>query len=79
MNHQADLNCSSCCSEQGITYIRLNPQLNEEVDSAETDNDKLLGMLWTTRQYLHSTRDENNRRKIEVLSESLLRMHLCKE
>lgn len=76
MNHQADQNCSSSCSEQGITYVRLNPQLNEEVDSAETDNDRLLGMLWSTRQYLHSTRHENNKRKMKVLSESLLRMHL---
>jgi hypothetical protein len=77
MNHQADQNCSSCCNEQGITYIRLNPQLNEEIDSAETDNDKLLSMLWTTRQYLHSTWDENNTRKMEILSKSLL--HSCKK
>ena len=66
MNPQTDSNCQSHCVEQGIRYIRLNPPLEEEVDSAEIDNDKLMNMLWSTRQYLHSARDRN---KMEAIIE----------
>lgn len=66
MNPQTDSNCHSCCVEQGIRYIRLNPPLEEEVDSAEIDNDKLMNMLWSTRQYLHSAR---GRSKMEAIVE----------
>ena len=76
MNYQADDNCRSRCTEQGITYVRLNPALEEEIDSAETSNDKLFGMLWATRQYLHTAgRDEcdSGQSKMDTTSEALLR------
>lgn len=75
MNQQADENCSSRCIEQNITYIRLNPKLNNEVDSGETDNNKLIEMLWLTRQYLHMAKDEYKRFKMDVLAEALLVPH----
>ena len=75
MNRQADINCSSRCTEQGITYVRLNPPLNETVDSGEKDNDKLLNMLWTTRQYLHTAQDENKRNKMDLLINALQQMY----
>ena len=43
------------CEEQGIEYVRLDPSLATEVDPGETDNQKLLDMLWTTRKYLHQS------------------------
>lgn len=69
MSPQADANCSSRCEEQGIKYVRLNPQLEEVVDSAETDNKKLMRMLWATRQYLHSARNDSGKTKLDILSD----------
>ena len=74
MNCQADDNCSSRCHEQGITYVRLNPPLDEGIDSAETNNEKLLHMLWTTRQYLHNTKDDNEEKKMDILTGVLCSM-----
>jgi calcium-independent phospholipase A2 len=45
--------CRRMCKEQGIEYVRLNPLLETEVDPAETDNRKIIDMLWTTRKYMH--------------------------
>ena len=74
MNPQTDSNSESRCLEQGIRYIRLDPQLENEVDSAETDNDKLVDMLWTTRQYLHRSKDHGSgKKKMEALYEACLR------
>ena len=48
--------CRCMCVEQGINYVRLNPILDTEIDPGETDDKKLLDMLWTTRKYMnHST------------------------
>ena len=77
MNQRADANCQSRCVEQDITYIRLNPELEEEVDCGETDNEKLLRMLWTTRQHLHSSCDDSGDgkglKKMDILAKALLR------
>ena len=43
------------CEEQGIEYVRLNPTLNTEVDAGETNDKKILDMLWTTRKYMMSS------------------------
>ena len=43
------------CVEQGIEYLRLNPALPTEIGPAETNDEKLLDMLWTTRKYMHRT------------------------
>ena len=48
-----EASCRCMCTEQGIEYVRLSPLLVTEVDPEETDNQKLLDMLWTTRTYLH--------------------------
>ena len=55
--------CRRMCEEQGIEYVRLNPVLETEVGPDETDNTKLLSMLWTTRKYMHESADELNRLK----------------
>lgn len=57
-SHTAEANCHSRCVDQGIQYVRLSPKLNEEVDSGEIDNQKLLNMLWSTRVYMHSCREQ---------------------
>jgi hypothetical protein len=44
--------CRSMCREQGIGYVRLSPSLGSEVDSGETDDEKLMDMMWTTRKYM---------------------------
>ena len=44
--------CRSMCREQGIEYVRLSPSLGSEVDSGETDGEKLLDMMLTTRKYM---------------------------
>ena len=74
MNPQADTNCHSRCVEQGIPYVRLSPPLQEEVDSAETDNEKLVDMLWVTRQYLHTARDDATLNKMQTISNTLLHL-----
>ena len=45
--------CQCVCKEQDIEYVRLNPPLETEVDPAETDDRKIINMLWTTRKYMH--------------------------
>ena len=52
-----EASCDCMCREHGIKYVRLSPLLVTEVDPEETDNQKLLDMLWTTRTYLHDERD----------------------
>ena len=72
MKSCADENCGSRCVEQGITYVRLNPQLEEEIDSGETDNDKLLNMLWVLRQYLYSAAGDGSLSKMDTISQALI-------
>ena len=36
-------------------YVRLNPSLVTEVALSETNNKKLIDMLWTTRKYMHQS------------------------
>ena len=50
--------CQRTCDEQGIKYVRLNPEPETEVGPDETDNTKLLNMLWTTRKYMHKFADK---------------------
>ena len=49
--------------------MRLNPELKKEIDAGEKDNDLLLDMLWTTQQYLHDNKaeEDSSRRKMERL------------
>ena len=50
---ECEESCRSMCVEQNINYVRLNPTLDTEIDSGETDDKKLLDMLWTTRKYMN--------------------------
>ncbi len=41
--------CRSRCAEQNIPYYRFSPHLTHVISAGETDNDKLLEMMWQTR------------------------------
>ena len=71
MSSRADRNTCSRCTEQGITYVRLNPELEEEVDATDTDNKKVMNMLWVVRQYLQSAQ-MYGQNKMDVILQGLL-------
>ena len=71
MSSRADRNTSSRCAEQRITYVRLNPVLEEEVDATETDDKKVMNMLWVVRQYLQSSQ-MFGQNKMDVILKALL-------
>ena len=71
MSSRADRNTSSRCAEQGITYVRLNPEMEEEIDATETDDKKVMNMLWVVRQYLHSAH-MYGQNKMDVILKALL-------
>ena len=45
------------CKEQGILFYRFSPQLEEEIESGETDNAKLLDMILTARKQVPNRTD----------------------
>lgn len=45
------------CAGLGAPYFRLNPPLSEGVQLNETDNKKLVHMLWQTMAYAHRHKD----------------------
>lgn len=46
----ADENCRSRCEEQGVRYFRLNPRLEEVINSGETDLGTLIEAILQTRK-----------------------------
>ena len=64
-------NCESRCQEQGIEYFRFDPSLEKAVEKDETNNEKLLDMLWETRVDMNSHSEEMNR-LVKLLDESKL-------
>lgn len=48
----------SWCSMLGIPYFRFSPQLSEDVVMDEKSDEKLTNMLWETKAYMHSKRQE---------------------
>ena len=71
LNVNAHHNCASRCQEQGIEYFRFDPPLENAVESDETDNKKLLDMLWETRVDTHNHNEEMDR-LVKLLDESKL-------
>ncbi|XP_076805987.1 85/88 kDa calcium-independent phospholipase A2-like [Clavelina lepadiformis] len=45
------------CESVGAEYHRLNPPLEEDLSLDETNDEKLLGILWETQVYLHDNQD----------------------
>lgn len=45
------------CSMIGVPYFRINPPISEEIQMDESDNAKLVNMLWETMVYLHIQSD----------------------
>ena len=52
-----------------VPFYRLNPLLSEEIILNETNNVKLLQMLWETEAYIHSNADHINQLSIRLLNE----------
>ncbi len=46
----ADDNARSRCEEQGVRYFRLNPRLEEVIESGETDTSTLVATILQTRK-----------------------------
>ena len=42
-------NCNFRCLELNIPYYRFSPKLDDVIAAGETDNEKLLEMMWRTR------------------------------
>ena len=69
-------NCKSRCEEQDIRYFRLNPRLEEVVDSGETDTKTLLSMILQTNKEMNERPDFANLILcFHELSELCRRMH----
>lgn len=41
------------CSSIGVPYFRFCPQLSEDVAMDEKSDEKLVGMLWETKVFMH--------------------------
>jgi len=50
-------NCRVRCKEQGILYYRFSPQLEEEIESGETNTAKLLDMILAARKQIPDCMD----------------------
>lgn len=50
-------NCRVRCKEQGILYYRFSPQLEEEIESGETNTAKLLDMILAARKQIPDSMD----------------------
>lgn len=48
----------SWCNAIRVPYFRLNPPISENVPLDETNNVRLVNMLWETTAYMHSRRSE---------------------
>ncbi|XP_054163549.1 85/88 kDa calcium-independent phospholipase A2-like [Oppia nitens] len=46
------------CSQTDVPYFRMNPPLSEDIELNETDNTKLVNMLWETTAYMFSRYNE---------------------
>lgn len=69
-------NCKSRCEEQDIRYFRLNPRMEQVVDTGETDPSILLDMILQARKEI-SQRPEFSNLVLcfHELSEASRRMH----
>merc|ERR1712117_573390 len=48
----------SWCLSAGISYHRYSPPLEEKVDLAETNDKKLIRLMWNTMAYMHEKRED---------------------
>ncbi len=58
VNWPAHSSCETRCREEGISYFRFNPDLTEKVTSEQHDSKVLQRMILTTRQYIHTMKEE---------------------
>ncbi|RWS02542.1 calcium-independent phospholipase A2-like protein [Dinothrombium tinctorium] len=46
------------CHSLNVPYFRVNPPLSENIPMDETNNTKLINMLWETTAYMHNRKEE---------------------
>lgn len=72
----ADDNCRCRCEEQNIRYFRLNPRLEQVIDSGETDTEMLIATILQTRKEMCVRPDFANLVLcLHELSEASRKMH----
>ena len=72
----ADGNCKSRCEEQGISYYRLNPRLEQVIGAGETDRDVLISMIIQTNKEMNERREMADLVLcLHSLSEAARKMH----
>lgn len=57
-NGQVVERAKAWCSQLNVPFFRLNPPLSEDIPLNETDNVKLVNMLWETTAYMYSRNTE---------------------
>lgn len=50
-----------------VPFYRINPAISEEIQLDESDDVKLIQMLWETEAYLHMNLDQMNQLSIRLL------------
>lgn len=50
----------SWCSMINVPYFRLSPPISEDIQLDESDNVKLVNMLWESMAHLHRNQDTLN-------------------
>lgn len=45
------------CSTINVPYFRVNPPISEDIQLDESENAKLVNMLWETMAYLYQHKD----------------------
>jgi 85 kD calcium-independent phospholipase A2, putative (fragment) len=57
-NGQVVERAKAWCFSLHIPYFRLNPPISENIALDETDNAKIINMLWETTVYMHNRKEE---------------------
>ena len=69
-------NCKSRCEEQDIRYFRLNPRMDQVVETGETDPSILLNMILQARKEINQRPEFSNLVLcLHELSEACRRVH----
>ncbi|KAH9502061.1 85/88 kDa calcium-independent phospholipase A2 [Dermatophagoides farinae] len=66
-NGQVVERAKSWCSMINVPFYRINPAISEEIQLDESDDVKLIQMLWETEAYLHMNLDQMNQLSIRLL------------
>lgn len=59
-NGQVVERAQAWCSMIGVPFFRINPPISEDIQMDESDNVKLVNMLWETMAYIHMHKEDFN-------------------